>query len=115
MSLSLYTDHHVRSAIVKGLRRRGIDILTAQEDGRADHADEAILARVCELNRIIFTQDADFLAIAHRWQRAGHHFPGVIYAHQLHATVGRIVADLQLILEASACDEISDTVVFLPL
>ena len=32
VSLQLYMDHHVPSAITRGLRQRGIDVLTAQQD-----------------------------------------------------------------------------------
>jgi hypothetical protein len=31
--LRLYMDVHVKAAITAGLRRRGIDVVTAQEDG----------------------------------------------------------------------------------
>ena len=33
MSVSFLMDVHVQSAITTGLRRRGVDVLTAQEDG----------------------------------------------------------------------------------
>jgi hypothetical protein len=33
MSLALYMDHHVPRAITIGLRLRGVDVLTAYEDG----------------------------------------------------------------------------------
>jgi hypothetical protein len=33
--LRLYMDVHVKAAITAGLRRRGIDVVTAQEDGGA--------------------------------------------------------------------------------
>ena len=115
MSLPLYMDHHVRGAITKGLRSRGLDVLTAFEDGRADAPDEELLVRAMELERVVFTQDDDFLSIADAWQRAGRHFGGVVYAHQLQATVGQIVSDLRLILEASTASELLDTVLFLPL
>ena len=109
MSLPLYVDHHVRGAVTKGLRRCGIDVRTALEDGRADAPDEELLTRAMELGRIVFTQDDDFLAIADAWQRVGRHFAGVVYAHQLRVTVGQIVADLRLILEASTADELRDS------
>lgn len=115
MSLPLYTDHHVRRAIVTGLRRRGIDVFTAFEDSRADAPDAVLLARATELNRILFTQDDDFLVLADQWRRAGHHFSGVVYAHQLRATLGQIVSDLQIVLEVATDEEMRDIVLFLPL
>lgn len=108
-------DHHVRSAVTKGLRRRGIDVLTAFEDGRAAAPDEQLLARAAELGRVMFTQDDDFLVVADNWKRIGRHFAGLVYAHQLQATIGQIVTDLQLILEAATSDEMRDAVLFLPL
>ena len=39
----------------------------------------------------------------------GRRFAGIVYAHQLGATVGQIVAELQLILEASSADELRDS------
>ena len=115
MSLPLYMDHHVRSAVTKGLRRRGIDVLTAFEDGHADALDEELLTRATQLGRVVFTQDDDFLALADQWQSAGRHFAGVVYVHQLRATVGQIVTDLQLVLETSTPAELCDLVLFLPL
>ncbi len=115
MSLPLYVDHHVRGAVTKGLRRRSIDVLTAFEDGRSEVPDAEVLGRATFLGRVVFTQDDDFLAIADQWQRDGRDFAGLVYAHQLHATIGQIVADLQLILEVATLDEMRNTVLFLPL
>lgn len=115
MSLSLYVDHHVRSSVTKGLRRRGVDVLTALEDGRDAASDEEILARAAELGRTIFTQDDDFLILAAHWQSTGRLFAGVVYAHQLQATVGQIITDLQLLVETVLSEEIRNSVLFLPL
>jgi len=115
VSLSLYLDHNVRGAVVKGLRRRGLDVLTAFEDGHAEFPDAVLLSRAAELGRIVFTQDEDFLIIADQWLRDERHFPGLIYAHQLHATVGQIVEDIQLIAEAATPAEMQDAILFLPL
>ncbi|MBI4454815.1 MAG: DUF5615 family PIN-like protein [Acidobacteria bacterium] len=49
MSARLYMDVHVRWAITDGLRRRGIDVLTVQEDGAQQLDDPALLDRAMEL------------------------------------------------------------------
>jgi hypothetical protein len=115
VSLPIFMDHHVHAGITKGLRRCAINVLTTDEDGRAMAPDDQLLERATELGRPIFTQDDDFLEIADRWQQTGRHFAGVIYGHQLRVTVGQAVADIQLICEASAPEELYDTVIFLPL
>jgi predicted nuclease of predicted toxin-antitoxin system len=88
MSISLYMDEHVPRAITLGLRLRGVDVLTVQEDGMRNRPDGDLLDRAVELERVVFSQDEDFLIEAHRRQAAEVHFPGVIYAHQLCVTIG---------------------------
>jgi predicted nuclease of predicted toxin-antitoxin system len=56
-----YFDENVPGAIVEGLRQRGIDVLTAQEDGFDETPDPLVLDRAGELGRVLFTRDDDFL------------------------------------------------------
>jgi hypothetical protein len=44
----------VPQAITDQLRRRGVDVLTAIEDGRATDSDEQLLERSTGLRRVIF-------------------------------------------------------------
>ena len=115
MSLSLYTDVHVPRAITNGLRRRGVDVLTAQEDGKAELDDPALLDRAAELNRPLYTHDDDLLAEARRRQQAGETFAGVIYSHQLRSPVGRCVDDLELIAKTFDPADLANRVEFIPL
>ena len=64
-------DVHVPMAITESLRRRGVDVLTAQEDGAERFEDPPLLDRAGERGRILFTRDEDFLDEASRRQRAG--------------------------------------------
>ena len=61
MSVKLYFDVHVRRAVTVGLRIRGVDVLTAQEDAAGHLDDVALLDRASELGRVLFTQDDDLL------------------------------------------------------
>jgi len=114
MSLRLYMNHHVRRAITEGLRHRGVDVVTAYEDGAASFDDEHILERAGQLGRVVFTHDDDFLAIADRWQQAGRPFSGLIYAHQLRVTVGQAIEDLELVVKTSDADDMANKVQYLP-
>ena len=115
MSVHLYFDVHVPSAIADGLRIRGVDVLTAQEDGTAEFEDPALLDRSTELRRIFVTQDEDFLKEATRRQRAGEPFFGIVYAHQLYVTIGECVTDLEIITKDSEPHEWVGRVEHLPL
>ncbi len=115
MPVAFYMDHHVPHAITLGLRLRGLDVLTAFEDGTSELQDAALLDRAGELGRVLFTRDGDLLAEATRRQRAGIPFPGVVYAHQLRVAIGRCVQDLAIIAEAGESEDLKNGVVFLPL
>lgn len=108
-------DVHVPAAITDGLRLRGVDVLTCQDDGRTRASDEELLERAGDLGRVFFTQDQDLLEITARWTGDAREFSGVIYCHQLAAGIGRIVADLELIANVMSLSEFKGTVVYLPL
>jgi hypothetical protein len=83
MSHGIYMDVHVPAAITDGLRRAGIDVLTAQDDGTTRFTDEDLLHRATQHGRLLFTQDEDLLKIAAVWQLQSRMFSGIVYAHQL--------------------------------
>jgi uncharacterized protein with PIN domain len=115
MSVKLYTDVHVRRAVTIGLRLRGVDVLTAQEDGAGELDDSRLLDRAIELGRILFTQDDDLLREAARRQQTEESFTGVIYGHQLNVTIGQCIDDLEIIAQATEPEEWINQVAYLPL
>lgn len=115
MPVPIYMDVHVPAAISDALRRRGCDVLTSQEDGTDRLTDEQLLQRAFELQRIIFTQDNDFVVLQSRWAEQAKPSSGVIYAHQLTAGIGTLVQDLQIVLSCCQADELANRVTYLPL
>ncbi|CAN5610203.1 DUF5615 family PIN-like protein [soil metagenome] len=115
MPLRLYMDHHVPRAITNGLRLRGVDVLTAYEDDASELEDPDLLDHAAELRRVLFTQDDDLLVEATRRQHSSLSFHGVIYAHQLRASIGRCVEDLELIATVGSDEDVINQVIFLPL
>ncbi len=97
----LYLDVYVPAAITFQLRARGVDVVTAQENGAAEFTDPDLLTRASFLGRFLFTQDIRFKALAEDWQRAGRTFAGLVFGHQLHGSIGQYVRDLELIAKAS--------------
>jgi hypothetical protein len=115
LALALYMDVHVPETVTLGLRRRGLDVLTSQEDETRTWDDEALLSRATELGRLLFTQDSDLLGIAHERQQAGVTFSGLIFAHQHEVSIGELVEDLHLLATCCEIGELADSVTFLPL
>ncbi len=110
----LLTDVHVPLAITRGLRRRGIDVLTAQEDGAATLTDEHLLDRAMGLKRILFTQDEDFLAEVAARRNGNRAHATVVYGHQFEP-IGVCVADLELILKSLLPTEMENCLLRVPL
>lgn len=115
MTLAFYMDVHVRRSITDGLRRVGVDVLTAPDDGCARVADPDLLDRATALNRVLFSQDDDLLRVATEWQASKRWFSGVVYSHQLRITVGQAIRDLQLIAEVYEPGDIAERIEYLPL
>lgn len=114
MPILLYMDHHVHRAITSGLRQRGVDVLTAYEDGASQLDDSILLDRAGELGRVLFSMDEDLLIEATWRQRNGAPFSGVIYAHQLRISIGICIRDLELIAKAGEPEDMSNSILYLP-
>ncbi|HLI27413.1 MAG TPA: DUF5615 family PIN-like protein [Chloroflexota bacterium] len=101
-------DEHVPRAVTEGLRRRGVDVLTAQEAGLLHLMDAQHLTFARNAGRVIVTQDADFL----RLHAAGHAHAGIVYAPQ-QTPIGAMVRGLMLIHDIVTPAEMMNHVEFL--
>jgi len=77
MSVAFYMDEHISSKLTKALRRRGINVLTAREDGYIRTPDIEILDRASSLMRVVVTCDDDYLIEAERRLNNGIYFYGI--------------------------------------
>ncbi len=91
-----------------GLRRRGVDVLTVAEAGSRGASDEVILGIAGETERVIFTQDDDFLRLA----VIVHDHRGIVYTSQEN-TVGEIIRGLMLIHQVLEAEEMVGHVEYL--
>ena len=100
--IAFYVDEHVPKAVVEGLRRRGVDVLTVPEAGMMGASDEDHLAFARQKQRVVFTQDDDFL----RLHAAGFPHAGLVYTHQQGTSIGEIIYGLMLVYEVYNAAEI---------
>ncbi|HAX77750.1 MAG TPA: hypothetical protein DCY88_18410 [Cyanobacteria bacterium UBA11372] len=115
MSVAFYMDENVPRAVTNGLRLKGVDVLTAQEDNREGTPDPILLDRATELQRVMFTQDEDFLVIAQLRQEEGINFGDVIYIHNQRLFIGSCVEDLEIIAKVYEPEDLANQVLYLPL
>jgi hypothetical protein len=112
--LAFLMDQHIRVEITEGLRRRGIDVLTAWEDGHSEADDEELLERATTLRRVFVSQDQDLLRITTEWQTVGREFAGVAFAIQQDIDIGGSIEYLELIAHAMSEDEMRNHVEYIP-
>lgn len=55
MSIALYLDENVARAVAIGLRLRGVDVITPEDDNCRGIADPLLLDRATELGRPLFS------------------------------------------------------------
>jgi predicted nuclease of predicted toxin-antitoxin system len=84
----------VAKAVVRGLRERGVNVLTVTEAGTLGASDQDHIQRARDEGRTIFSQDNDFL----RLHAAGIEHAGIVYAPQ-HISTGQIIHGLMLIYQ----------------
>lgn len=106
--IRFYTDEHVSTAVVAGLRRRGVDVLMTHEASMLSASDREHLTLALAEGRTIFTQDDDFL----RLHAAGVEHAGIVYSRQ-RVPVGSIIRGLMLIYQLLDADDMRNHVEFL--
>jgi predicted nuclease of predicted toxin-antitoxin system len=78
MALKFYFDTHIAKAIAVQLRIKGVDVLRCEEVGMAEASDESHLLYATEQERIMITQDDDFLLLDMQWRNRGEKHAGIM-------------------------------------
>jgi hypothetical protein len=107
-AVKYYTDEHVGRAMAKGLRERGVDVLTAADAGMLGALDEEHLAFGLQEARVVFTQDDDFLKL----HASGLEHAGIAYTPQ-GTSIGDMIRGLMLIYQVLDADDMRNHVEFL--
>jgi hypothetical protein len=115
MSVAFLMDIHVPGAIVQGLRERGVEVITAQEEGLDGQPDDVLLDRATELRRVVFTQDQDFFTEASMRQRGGQSFSGVFFMSQGCLSYRDCIEELELVAKCSEWHEWAGQINSIPL
>jgi predicted nuclease of predicted toxin-antitoxin system len=98
-------DAHLSSAIAEALKRVGADIHTATEAGLRGQPDTAYIQRGIDEDRVIVTNDKDFLRLAHL--HPGH--SGIIYCTSSR-NITPIIMELLLVYEILDSDDLHGNV-----
>ena len=91
--IKFHLDENVANAIAQGLKRREIDVTTTPERSLIGASDKIQLEFAKSQNRVIFTQDTDFLRI----NQANSNHCGIVYSYQSNKSIREIIKGLILI------------------
>ena len=98
--LRFYTDENVSWAVISGLRRRGVDVVSTLDADMLGKLDEEQLALASEHGRVLFTHDEDFLRLHSQ------EFPhtGIVYTHQT-SSISKMIRGLMLVYEVLVSED----------
>lgn len=91
--VQFYFDQHIDAAVARGLRQRGIDVLTAQDAGRCGLPDPDQLQFARMENRVVVTFDSDYLAL----HAAGTSHAGIAWSPATKNSAGQMIHALLLV------------------
>ena len=102
------TDEHIPNAVIAGLKRRRIDVLSSLEAGLLGAADEVQLAFAAEQGRVFITEDDDFLTL----HAQGVKHAGIVFV-QPRQPIGYMVRGLHFVFQVLSAEEMENHVEFL--
>jgi hypothetical protein len=101
-------------ALVRALRSRGVDIVTALEEGMIEQPDAAHLDFAVAHGRVLYTFNVgDFYALHTAYLAEGAVHNGIILAPQQQYSVGEQMRRLLRLMAARPAEEMSNRIEFL--
>jgi Domain of unknown function (DUF5615) len=107
-------DVHIPAGIPSILRARGVDLLTAQEDGADELVDDLLLDRSSELERALFTYDQGFTRLVAARQRMAAPFYCVFVARDDPSQVRLYAEWLEMYASLADSDHVRGRLIFIP-
>ena len=92
---SLVADMDIAVTVIRFLRERGVDVVSAREEGWSGYEDRDILREAHEMNRFVLTHDSDYgELVIHQ----GATTRGIIYMRAGSSESKAVIAGLQNLL-----------------
>jgi predicted nuclease of predicted toxin-antitoxin system len=106
--MKIYADENIEQSVVEGLRRRGVDVVSAGELGYMGKSDDFHLKKAAEMKAVILTHDIDFIVLA---EKAAHH--GIIFSHSKNVSIGQCVRGIEVIVSILTDKDMKNHIEFL--
>src|SRR5574341_1123414 len=115
MTIRLYLEEDsMRHALVRALRSRGVDVITALEVGMIERQDEPHLEYATAQGRVLYSFNVrDFYRLHTAFLAQGKAHAGIILAPQQRYTVGEQMRRLLKLIAATSAEDMQNQVEFL--
>lgn len=115
MKIRLYLEEDSMSrALVRGLRARNVDVVTAFEEGMIERTDEEHLEYAARIERALYSFNVkDFYDLHARHLSEGKEHAGIILTRQRQFTVGEQLRRLLRLIAKVPAEEMNSRVEFL--
>lgn len=112
-AIRLYLDEDtINRALIKGLRARNLDILSAHEAGLVTIPDYEHLKHASSLDRVIFTFNTrDYARLHVQWLTEGQSHAGIIVSAQV--DIGLIIRRILRLVDTLTMNDMKDRLEFL--
>ncbi|MBC7855575.1 MAG: DUF5615 family PIN-like protein [Pirellulaceae bacterium] len=107
--LRFHLDEHIAHAVAHGLRQRQIDVTTTTDAGLLSAPDEDHLDFALRENRVVFTNDSDFLRLV----ADGRHHAGMVYCPPEASSIGDVVRYLASMHDCLSPDDVAGKIEYL--
>ena len=103
-----------RHALLRALRSRGIDVLSAQEAGLTEVDDAQHLTFATQEGRVLFSHNVgDFYGLHRQWLSTERNHAGIVLARQQAFTVGETTRRLLRLIAARSAEQMQNQLEFL--
>lgn len=115
MQIRLYLDEDaMASALVQGLRARGVDVTTVIDEGMNEHNDGDQLEYATQHRRVVYTFNVgDFCNIHKDYLAQGKSHAGIIVVYRQRYSIGEQIRRLLALITTTTADEMIDVLTFL--
>ncbi len=115
MKIHLYFDEDsMDRSLILALRARGVDVVTALEEGMIEREDREHLDFATLEGRVLYSFNVgDFMRLHSEYLYLGKHHAGIVLARQQHYSIGSIMRRLLELIAARSAEDMVDNVEFL--
>lgn len=115
MLMRLYIDEDAMDhALVRGLRARGVDVVTVEEAETSGDDDRSQLIYATQQGRVLYTRNLkDFCQLHAEYMAEGQQHPGIVVIYRQRYSVGEQIRRLMTLIQNRSAEDMENVLHFL--